>query len=317
MKRAYLGCILSALLVLTGCSSLISHGGNEAAYTHTVGACLSQTSVTPFGVHLYQNLRDQCEAHGWQLICLDAERDAAKQATQADAMLQMDIDLFLFWPADGTAGVTICRQFHDAGIPVVVMNADVDADGADYTTAFVGPDQYQIGCDIASYLMSTTQQPCSAVIISGGVASNQFIQRTQGFTDTIDDNLISIRQIEYSESDRSKAQTIMENYLIAYDDIDIVYCMSDNLALGAVNAIRAAGRPEIRVVSIDGMAEAFTAIQNCEIELTVLQPPSAEVDQFVLVAQQIFAGEALPQRNFYSTHTLITSQNVDQYTPAY
>lgn len=307
--------LLSLAMLLCLCSCALSRDTRE--YDRVIGACLSQTTVTPFGVYLRQNLEEECLAKGWKLICLDAERDAARQQSQVEAILQMDIDLFLYWPVERSSGAGNCRTFHDAGIPVVILNADVADEGLAYTDAFVGPDQYQIAYDIGSYLVDTTPQGGRVVMINGGAASTQFMQRYQGFADAISGSGLELIGVDYSESDRSRAQTIMENFLSVYDDIDILYCASDNLALGAVSAMEAAGRTDIRVVSIDGMAEAFQLIREGKMELTVLQPPSAEASKFVETAARIFSGEELGSRFQFSDYVLINAANVDDYQPEY
>lgn len=313
MKR----CMCLLLCVILSCLAGCGRGEGETKYEKVIGACLSQTNMTPFGVQLRSSLERCCDENNWKLVCLDAERDAAKQASQAAAMLQMEVDLFLFWPTDRTAGITVCEQFYEEQIPIVVINADVAEEGIGYTAAFVGPDQYQMANDIAGYLVQTTKGDANVVMIDGGVESTQFMQRTRGFLDGIEGSTLKLLQQEYSESDRSRAQTIMENYLSLYDEIDIVYCASDNLAIGAINAIRAAGREGIRIVSIDGMKEAFASIRSGEMELTVLQSPEAQAEQFETVAKKIFAGEELDTRYYYSEYTLITAENIDDYQPAY
>ena len=313
MKRSLFLLLCALFLEMCGCGLDM----NREGYEKVIGACLSQTNITPFGVQLQSSLEKHCAENNWKFVCLDAERDAAKQATQAAAMLQMEVDLFLFWPTDRNAGITVCEQFHEMDIPVVVINADVAEEGIDYTTAFVGPNQYQMAKDIAEYLTETTPDEANVVIIDGGVESTQFMQRTQGFLDGISGSTLTVLRQEYSESDRSRAQTIMENYLTLFDKIDIVYCASDNLAIGAINAIRSENRPGIRIVSIDGMREAFECIRNGEMELTVLQSPEAQAERFVAVAKEIFDGKTIEDRYCYSEYTLITSENVEEYQPAY
>lgn len=317
MKKAFtLVLILIITLSMCGCVAGDSAPA-EVENDLVIGACLSQSTVTPFGVYLRQDIEQQCLENGWELILQDAERDAVKQQAQIEAILQMDIDLLLYWPVERSTGAANCQMFYEAGIPVVIMNADVAEDGIAYTTAFVGPDQYGMGYDIGSYLADTTPAGGNIVMISGGTGSTQFIQRQQGFEDAIANTGLELLQVEYSNSDRSRAYTIMENYLTIYDDIDIVYCASDNLALGAVSAIEAAGATGIRVVSIDGMSDAFQLIREGKMELTVLQTPQDIALEFSQVAQDIFDNGALPEREHFSQHTLITSENVDSYIPEY
>ena len=311
-------CFVFILLLFTGVFLIsCSDDHKHETYEKTIGACLSQTTVTPYGVHLRQSLEELCESQNWKFVCLDAERDAAKQQTQAEAMAEMDIDLFLFWPTERSAGVAICKTFYEKGIPIVIMNGDIAEEGYPYTTAFVGPDQYMMAHDIGEYLVKTTPDGGNAVMINGGIASTQFLLRQQGFEDAIAGSGIKLLQVEFSESDRANAQNLMANYLSLYNDIDIVYCASDNLALGAIKAIDAAGREGLRIVSIDGMKEAFDYIREGKIELTVRQTPYDTALKFIETAQTIFSGKELPERNCFNDYVLITAENVDDYEPSY
>ena len=197
------------------------------------------------------------------------------------------------------------------------MNGDIAEEGYPYTTAFVGPDQYMMAHDIGEYLVKTTPDGGNAVMINGGIASTQFLLRQQGFEDAIAGSGIKLLQVEFSESDRANAQNLMANYLSLYNDIDIVYCASDNLALGAIKAIDAAGREGLRIVSIDGMKEAFDYIREGKIELTVRQTPYDTALKFIETAQTIFLGKELPERNCFNDYVLITAENVDDYEPSY
>ena len=119
---------------------------------------------------------------------------------------------------------------------------------------------------------------------------------------------------EYSDSDRTQAQTIMENFLTTYPEIDLVFTASDDFGYGALNAIQAAGKAgQIKIVSIDGQQEVLQAIKAGDWDLTIYQTPAMMADKVVEVANRIFAGETIEEYNQNTDYYLVTSENVDDY----
>ena len=72
---------------------------------------------------------------------MDAERDSTKEAQNVDTLLLHDIDLFVYWPYDKEAALVNVKKVKDAGLPVVLMNADIPEEGWEDTDAYIGPDQ--------------------------------------------------------------------------------------------------------------------------------------------------------------------------------
>ena len=125
---------------------------------------------------------------------------------------------------------------------------------------------------------------------------------------------IEILAEEYSDSDRTQAQTIMENFLTTYPDIDLVFTTSDDFGYGALNAIKAAGKAgDIKIVSIDGQPEVLQAIKDGEWSSTIYQTPAMMAEKVVEVANRVLAGEKIEEYNQNTDYYLVTEDNVDEY----
>ena len=153
-------------------------------------------------------------------------------------------------------------------------------------------------------------------IINGKEGKTDFVLRSQGFREAIESSGgdYTILAEEYSDSDRTQAQTIMENFLTTYPDIDVVFTASDDFGYGALNALEAAGRAgEIMLVSIDGQQEVLQAIKDGKWDLTVYQTPEMMADKAIEVAQKVLAGEEIDEYNQNTDYYLVTAENVDDY----
>ena len=312
--------VLSLVLTLGMLAGCAASGSNDVQTqspddekTYTIGASFSQTNITPFGNHMYLDLVALCEEKGWELISMDSERDATKEAQNMESLLLQDLDLLFYWPYDKEAAVVNAQRAHEEGIPVITVNADIAEEGWEYTAAYVGPDQVSLSRDVGKWVVEQTGGKGNIVVIDGTAGTTQYLLRMEGFEEIISEYPdMSIIAHEYVAGDRAAAITFMENCLTTYgDDIDIVYCPgSDNVAIGAAQAVREAGREDILICSIDGMQEAFDLIKKGEITMTVLQKPYYLIEKFGEVAEKIFAGETIDERLQYNRYTLVTIDNV-------
>lgn len=331
--------LVLSLGILAGCSSNDnnSSGGNSNASSdansnasssdntktdkkYVIGASFSQTNITPFGNYLYKDLVALCEEKGWELVCMDAERDATKEAQNVDTLLLQDLDLFLFWPYDREAAVVSVQRAKEQGLPVVILNADVAEEGRQYTDAYVGPDQKSVATSIAKYLVEQTDGKANIAVVDGTAGTTQYLLRMEGFEEYLADYPdMKIIAHEYSAGDRAKAITFTENFLTTYgDDLDAIYCPgSDNVAIGVAQVLKEAGRDDILVLSIDGMQEALDQIEEGWITMTVMQKPAFEIEKFGEVAEKIFAGETIEDRLQYNRFVLITKDNLDEEPAEY
>lgn len=274
---------------------------------------------TPFCVAMADAIYGKMEAEGWELNVFDADMDATKQSTQFETALMMEPDVIVYWCRDSLAAVEDVKKAAAAGIPVIALNNDIDQSGWEYVECFVGPDQYQIGYDLALYMMET-KETANIAIVDGLANNSTYLFRYNGFMAAIEGNEnYNVLVHDYCNVDRTTAQTMTENYITGFDNLDTVVVFSDNFALGSINAIQAANKSDdIDVFSIDGMQIGFDAVKEGSLAATVLQTPGFQIEKVIdIIKNYIVPGVAIEDHNQFSGHYVIHAENVDDYQAEY
>lgn len=316
--RKMLAILLASLFVFalfTGCAESTPGADKPADDKIVVGVSVATATNNPHIVSVVNSLIEALEAQGWETDLQDADGDASKQSTQFDTLVTKGVDLIIYWAHDAQAAVSDCKKAADAGIPVISYFADCAEEAHQFIEAYVGADQLVIAGAVADYVHETLGGEGNICIVNGKEGKTDFVLRSQGFRDTLAaSGNYTILAEEYSDSDRTQAQTIMENFLTTYPDIDVVFTTSDDFGYGALNALKAAGKAgEIKLVSIDGQDEVLQAIKAGEWDLTVYQTPAMMADKCVEVAQKVLAGEEITEYNQNTDYYLVTAENVDDY----
>ena len=220
------------------------------------------------------------------LTVFDGRYDALVQQEQFETMATQGFDAIIFAPIDVEAGAAAVQVAHDAGIPVVGSNTRVNSD---LLTSYVGSDDTQSGYMEAKAVLDAIgcDEGGNVVIIEGPIGQSAQIQRLEGNQRALAEcpnvNVVEQQTANWS---RAEAQTLMENWLTAYPDgIDGVIGQNDEMALGAIEAIKAAGLnvEDFAIAGIDGVTDALTAVKNGEMQ-SILQDARAQAQGALDVA---------------------------------
>ena len=269
------------------------------------------------GTDAYQTMHDKTlRAYAAELkvnlIQLDALGDVTTQINQVKDLIQQKCNVIIIWPVNGEALVPAAKEAYEAGIPVVIANSPIDESGYDYTKCFVGPNNVLEANYAAEMMNDLFPNGAKIVEITGLPGYTTATERHDGFVEKINSN-IETMDSQPGDWNREKAQAQMENFLLKYDAIDAVYCADDNMAIGAINAIEAAGREdEIKVVSccFFGDDEAKAYIKDGRIAGSVLQSPMTDAKTTLDVALKVAAGEEVPFYNYIDTPKVMVD-NID------
>lgn len=319
MKKL-LALLLASLLVLSVLSACGKEGDGGKTPGDgdqlTVGISMASATNNPHIAAVANSLKEAVEAQGWTADLQDADNDASRQSTQFDTLVTKGVDLIFYWAHDAQAAVSDCKKAADAGIPVIAYFADCAEEAHQYIEAYVGADQLVIATAIGEYVDEILGGEGNICIINGKEGKTDFVLRSQGFREAIENSggNYTILAEEYSDSDRTQAQTIMENFLTTYPDIDVVFTTSDDFGYGALNALEAAGKAgEVKLVSIDGQQEVLQAIKDGKWNLTVYQTPAMMAEKAIEVAKKVLAGEEISEYNQNTDYYIVTAENVDDY----
>ncbi|HSV31633.1 MAG TPA: substrate-binding domain-containing protein [Atribacteraceae bacterium] len=224
----------------------------------------------------------------------DGEDDGVKQLSDVEDMLARGMDLLIIRPSTPEILAVVVEQVYDLGIPVVVSGRNV---ATDKFTSFVWVDDVDLGRRTAQaavdMLVEKYGEPRGKVaIIQGLMAAGSARARDQGTMEILDQYPgIEIVARQPGEYRRADARTVMENILMAQPEIDVLITHAGEMAVGAIEAMKAAGRRgEFPVTSVDGNNGFLKAIAAGDGHFTALYP-LALGDLTVDVAMRILAGE--------------------------
>ena len=208
----------------------------------------------------------------------DGRYDALVQQDQFETMITQGFDAIIFVPIDVEAGATAVEAASEAGIPVFGSNTRVNTD---LLQSYVGSDDVQSGYMEAKNVLDAIgcEEGGNVVIIEGPIGQSAQIQRLEGNMQALEEcPNVTVLEQETANWSRAEAQTLMENWLTAHaGEIDGVIGQNDEMALGAIEAIKAAGLPvdDFAIAGIDGVTDALQAVKRGEME-SILQDARAQ-----------------------------------------
>ena len=270
-------------------------------------------SIAVLPQYLHDNLKAECEERGWEFIFLAAEGDAMLQGEQVSQLVQQDPDYFLMMPADPALAVDWVNEVNEAGIPCITVHTDV-AD--ELAAAHCGPDNYARAAALAKELIDKHGADAGLKIVEiGGVpVQSDYILRVAGFDEYIKANSnYEILGIEWAYSNRADAQGYMENFISTYgDEIDVLMGFDDDLTLGGVNALQAAGMTDVEVYSITGQIEAMAALKAGTMTMTAFYRTALTASNAFDCIEKLAAGEEIEYFHYTEVPNL-TIDNVADY----
>ena len=206
----------------------------------------------------------------------DGRYDALVQQEQFETMITQGYDAIIFVPIDVEAGAAAVQAASDAGIPVFGSNTRVNSD---LLNSYVGSDDVQSGYMEAKYVLDKIGCDGNVVIIEGPIGQSAQIQRLEGNQKALAEcPNVSVVEQQTANWSRAEAQTLMENWLTAHpDDIAGVIGQNDEMALGAIEAIKAAGLGvgDFAIAGIDGVTDALLAVKAGDMA-SILQDGAAQ-----------------------------------------
>ncbi|MDD5017420.1 MAG: sugar ABC transporter substrate-binding protein [Eubacteriales bacterium] len=270
-------------------------------------------------VGLINRYEELIEEYGYDSVILDCQFDTATQVTQIDNLIAQDVDVIIVMPIDSLALITEIQKANEAGIPVFCVHSKIDESGEDYIIGFAGSDSVKLGEGAGSLMEEALGGEGNVVIMGGSPGSDNANCLTEGFMSQLSSDITILTTVD-TNWDRSTTTTLMEDLLTQYgDDIDGVWAMDDNIAIGAINAIEAAGYTagqDMVVVGINGQSEAWDYIKSGALYGTVIQDPAANIELTFDIIQQYLNGEEVEKYNYTGSPT-VTIDNVNETDPAF
>jgi ribose transport system substrate-binding protein len=219
--------------------------------------------------------REHADEYDLVVVGIKDEEDVARQIDTVELMIAQGANAIVIAPADSKALVPVCKRAMDAGIIVVNIDNKFDKDvlaDIGVKIPFVGPDNRK-GARLAAECLAKKLKTGDKVAIIEGVP-NAFngIQRKLGFEDAMKAAGMSIVSSQSGYWETAKAEPIVSALVTEHTDLKAVLCANDSMALGAVAAIKAAGKSsEILVVGFDNILAVQQLLKEGKILCTVDQ----------------------------------------------
>jgi ribose transport system substrate-binding protein len=263
-----------------------------------IGLALS-TLNNPFFVSLRDGAQKAADQAGVQLVVADGANDSARQADEIANFITQQLSVMLVNPTDSDAVIPSVQKANDAKIPVIALDR---ASNGGALASFIASNNVVAGRDAAQLLLEAVPQGAKVAMLVGVPGASAARDRGQGFTDALADKTMNSKGAtlvtqQVANFDRGQALNVMQNILTANPDIAGVFCQNDEMALGAVQAIKARSLSDkVAIVGIDGSPDAITAIKAGEMYATVAQQPDIMGQLGVASAVEILNGQTPPKQ---------------------
>lgn len=286
---AVMAVLMMSVMLIAGCSS-----GEEAAPaadkksgTTTIGFSIS-TLNNPFFVSVKDGVEAKAKELGVNVKIVDAQNDPAKQANDVADLLQQGVSVLLVNPVDSAAISTSVEATNKAKIPVIALDRSADKGTI---ASLVASDNVKGGEMAAEYIIKKLGEGVKVAELEGIPGASATRERGEGFHKVADQKL-SVVAKQSADFDRTKGLTVSENMLQANPDIQAIFAQNDEMALGAIEASKSAGK-QIFIVGFDGTDDGLKAVEAGTMAATIAQQPELMGQQGLEAAVKLAKGEKI------------------------
>jgi ribose transport system substrate-binding protein len=300
--------------VLLATTALLAGGAATARAEEPILIGFSQgTMHSSWRVHMVDGNKEYAEKNlpDVELIITNGEDNAGKQVADIESLMARGIKVLLMSPVTAEALTPVVTQVMDAGIPVVTMDRKVNTD----VTLHIGADNKLIGQAAAHFVGKTLGGQGNVIEIQGTAGASATVDRHEEFRKVLASDYPGVTVVadQVCNYTREPALKFMEDMLQRFGpgEIQLVYAHNDEMALGAVTALEAAGRlGEVQVVGIDGQETAYEAIKAGKMAATFTYHFVAP--EGIQYAYRIAKGETFPKEIVLETRQA-DATNIDQF----
>jgi simple sugar transport system substrate-binding protein len=286
-----------------GCVAL-SDGPAVAAEKKIVVGFAQIGAESDWRVANTNSIKTACAEAGFDLRFVDAQQKQENQIKALRDFITQGVDVIGFAPVVESGWDEVIAEINEAGIPLILSDRTTDIKNTDYYVTWMGSNFVEEGEKAGKWLVDylksqgRDKDPISIVELQGTVGSGPAIDRKKGFENVLKDHPnLKITQSQTGDFTRDLGKTVMESFLKKGDKIDVLYAHNDDMALGAIQAIREAGlKPgkDVIIIGVDAVRGAFEAMVAGEMNVTVECSPLLG-PQFVEAVKAIVEGKTLPK----------------------
>jgi len=307
------------LLALAGCSTgaASSSGEGEAPAPEDLIVGFSQVGAeSGWRAANTKDIQAAFEDAGIELKFSDAQQKQENQIKAIRSYIQQGVDVIAFSPVVESGWDTVLKEAKDADIPVVLTDRSVDSADTSLYVSFLGSDFVEEGKKAGDWTVEEFADADAVKIIQleGTTGSAPAIDRAEGFADVIaSDPKFEVVASQTGDFTRSGGKQVTEALLKSNPDVDLIYAHNDDMGLGAIEAIEAAGlKPgeDIKIVTVDAVKDGMQALADGKINFIVECSPLLG-NQLVEIVEKVVAGDDVEPRIVTEETTFTQEQAIE------
>lgn len=276
-------------------------------------AVVISTLNNPWFVVLGDTAKARAEELGYDATIFNSENDTAKEASHFENILAGGYKAIIFNATDSDGSIANVRKAKAAGVPVFCIDREINA--TDAATSQILSDNHGGCVALGQQFVEALDGKGSYVEILGYLGDNNAHNRSKGFHEVVD-NYPELKMVaqQAADFDRAKALEVMETLLQKHGDgLAAVFCGNDAMAMGAYQALVAAGRSDVKVFGFDGADEAVKLIADGKIAATGMQFPKTMARQAAEYADAWIKGKREYPQKVPVAVEVVTAENVGEY----
>ncbi|WP_290920494.1 ribose ABC transporter substrate-binding protein RbsB [Halodesulfovibrio sp.] len=250
-------------------------------------ALVVSTLNNPFFVSLKDGAVDKAKEMGLELIVLDSQNDPSKELANAEDLTVRGVKAILINPTDSDAVSNAIRMINGANIPVITLDRGATRGKV---ASHIASDNVAGGKMAGDYMASLLGKGAKVIQLEGLAGTSAARDRGAGFAEAVKANDFKVLASQPADFDRTKGLNVMENLLAAQPEVQGVFAQNDEMALGAVQAVKAAGK-KVVIIGFDGTKDGIAAVKRGDMAATIAQQPALIGALGVETAAKILKGE--------------------------
>lgn len=245
------------------------------------------TQDNPFFVTLKEGAVEKAKQLGYDIVVLDSQNDPSKELGNVEDLLVKGVDVLLINPTDSDAVVSSVKAANRSKVPVITL--DRGSNGGQ-VAAHIASDNVAGGKMAGDFIVEKLNGKGKVIELEGIPGTTAARDRGKGFNDAANGKLDIVAR-QAADFDRTKGLTVTENILQAQPEVNAIFAHNDEMALGAVRALEAAGKKDVLVVGFDATEDAVKAVKDGKMAATVAQKPAEIGAKGVEIAGKVIKKE--------------------------
>lgn len=316
-RKTLMTAVAVSALALSACGGSDAGGGSDDGITMGFAQVGAESGWRTANT---KSVNEAAAAAGIDLKFNDAQQKQENQIKAIRSFIQQKVDVIAFSPVVESGWDTVLKEAQDANIPVILTDRAIDSTDTSLYESFLGSDFIEEGKKAGQWLVedsAAVDGPVNIVELQGTTGAAPALDRKEGFEEAIaaDPDLLIV-QSQTGDFTRSGGKQVMEAFLKNTPDIDVVYAHNDDMGLGAIEAIEAAGKvpgKDIKIITVDAVKDGMTALSEGKINYIVECNPLLG-DQLMDLAEKVVAGEDVPER-VVTEETAFTQEQATKALP--